>query len=167
MAHRALAHGYRDAGSWHPHPGAGRPGRPSPVRGPMLPLGYWWLAPAEPVIPAAVPDAAPAPPRPPAPPRSRRSMFDSAVANSTAAVPIRDDAGSLQLDVEPPRVMYVDGFYAGRSEAIAGSPAGLRISVGWHRVQVRAAGYETLSSNVTIMPGQSNTLRVALRPIQR
>jgi hypothetical protein len=61
----------------------------------------------------------------------------------------------------------VDGFYAGKSETIAGSAAGLRISTGWHRIQVRAAGFETLSSNVTIVPGQSTTLRVELRPLQR
>jgi len=150
------------------HPGTGRPGRPSPVRGPMLPLGYWWLAPAEPVVPAAVPDVAPPPPRPPAPPPPAAEA-SSIQPSPTVPPPFQSGTtGSLQLDVEPRAGdLYVDGFYAGRSEAIAESPAGLRISVGWHRVQVRAAGYETLSSNVTIMPGQTNTLRVALRPIQR
>ena len=160
--------GSRHAGSWHPHPGTGRPGRPSAVRGPLLPLGYWWLAPAEPVVPEAVPDAAPPPPKPPAPPPPAAEA-SSIQPSPTVPPPFQSGTtGSLQLDVEPRAGdLYVDGFYAGRSEAIAGSPAGLRISVGWHRVQVRAAGYETLSSNVTIMPGQSNTLRVALRPIQR
>jgi len=33
----------------------------------MLPLGYWWLALAEPVVPVAVLDVALPPPRPPAP----------------------------------------------------------------------------------------------------
>jgi hypothetical protein len=150
------------------HPGTGRPGRPSAVRGPLLPLGYWWLAPAEPVVPEAVPDAAPSPPKPPAPPPAAAEA-SSIQPSPTVPPPFQSGTtGSLKLNVEPlAGDLYVDGFYAGRSEAIAGNPAGLRISVGWHRVQVRAAGYETLSSNVTIMPGQSNTLRVALRPIQR
>jgi hypothetical protein len=58
------------------------------------------------------------------PAASRRSIFDSAIATNTAAVQ-SGTTGSLQLDVEPRAGdLYVDWFYAGRSEAIAGSTAG-------------------------------------------
>jgi hypothetical protein len=133
----------------------------------LLPLGYWWLAP-EPVVPEAAADAAPPPPKPPAPPPPAAETSSIQPA-PTVAPPFQSGAtGSLQLEVEPRAGdLYVDGFYAGKSETIAGSRDGLRISTGWHRIQVRAPGYETLSSNVTIVPGQSNTLRVALRPLQQ
>jgi PEGA domain len=72
------------------------------------------------------------------------------------------------VEIEPRAgQLYVDGFYAGTAETIAANTAGLRVSGGWHRIEIRAPGYETLASNVTIVPGQSSTFRAALKPLQR
>ena len=60
-----------------------------------------------------------------------------------------DSSGILLLDVEP-RIaqIYVDGFYIGTVEDF--ERTGVPLSAGRHRVEVRAAGYETLTIPVEI-----------------
>jgi len=73
--------------------------------------------------------------------------------------------GMLQLDVNPQNAqVYVDGFYAGSVEStrLAG---GVMLAAGWHRVEIRAPGYQTPAVNVTIDVNQTNRVQVALQPI--
>jgi len=56
--------------------------------------------------------------------------------------------------------VYVDGYYVGTGDQAA---AGLDIEPGPHRIEVRAAGYETLSFDVRIAPNQVITYRDAMK----
>jgi len=56
--------------------------------------------------------------------------------------------------------VYVDGYYVGTGDQAA---AGLDIEPGPHRIEVRAAGYETLSFDVRITPNQVITYRDAMK----
>jgi hypothetical protein len=77
-------------------------------------------------------------------------------------------SGSLRFDVVPQTALvYVDGFYAGTTDSFAVSTAGLALGVGWHRLELRAPGFDTLAANVTIGAAQPLTFRAALRPILR
>lgn len=73
--------------------------------------------------------------------------------------------GSLLLDVNPRTAqVYVDGFYVG---SIADSSiAGLTLASGWHRIQLRAQGYETLAVNVTVQANRSTDSHWDLKPIR-
>jgi hypothetical protein len=56
--------------------------------------------------------------------------------------------------------VYVDGYYVGTGDQAA---AGLDIEPGPHRIEVRAAGYETLTFDVRIAPNQVITYREAMK----
>ncbi len=61
--------------------------------------------------------------------------------------------GSLSLLTTPPSAqVFVDGFYAGLAEEFGYSGRPMTIPAGPHRVELRAAGYGTLSFNVMIEP---------------
>ena len=73
--------------------------------------------------------------------------------------------GTLRLDVEPRTAqVYVDGFYVGIVEAVNAN-GGLVVSVGWHRLEFRAPGYQTPAVNVTVEVNRTIALRLMLRPI--
>ena len=73
--------------------------------------------------------------------------------------------GALRLDVEPRTAqVYVDGFYVGIVEAVNAN-GGLVVSVGWHRLEFRAPGYQTPAVNVTVEANRTIALRLMLRPI--
>lgn len=61
--------------------------------------------------------------------------------------------GSLSLLTTPPSAqVFVDGFYAGLAEEFGYSGRPMTVPAGPHRVELRAAGYETLSFNVMVEP---------------
>ena len=74
-------------------------------------------------------------------------------------------AGALQLDVQPwNALVYVDGFYVGSVE-MTSITGGVMLSPGWHRLELRAPGYQTPALNITILANQTNRARFALQPI--
>jgi hypothetical protein len=72
--------------------------------------------------------------------------------------------GRLQVDADPPAdaQLYVDGFLVG---ALDRGSSAVSLPAGWHRVQLRASGFETASANVTIDENQTASRRMVLRPI--
>ena len=71
--------------------------------------------------------------------------------------------GVIFLDVEPRSVdVYVDGFYVGPADDFALN--GLTLRAGRHWIDLRAAGYETLTLPVNITAAQAVRYRGALSP---
>jgi hypothetical protein len=76
--------------------------------------------------------------------------------------------GSLQLEVQPSSAdVYIDGFYISTVAVFSQAAAGRNLSVGWHRLELRARGYETPAINVTIEANRIFTYRGELKPIGR
>jgi hypothetical protein len=76
--------------------------------------------------------------------------------------------GGLSIDLEPRDAeLYVDGFFAGRLSDFAAD--GLPLRAGRHWIELRAAGYDTLTLPVDIVAGQLAHYRAELtaaRPAQ-
>jgi hypothetical protein len=77
------------------------------------------------------------------------------------------DEGSLRLKITPRSAeVYVDGNYVGMVDDFDGIFQKLHISGGIHRIEVRAAGYETLAFDARISPDHKTTYEGELRRIQ-
>jgi hypothetical protein len=62
--------------------------------------------------------------------------------------------GGLDLEIEPRSAeVYVDGFYVGTADDMATN--GLVLRAGLHWVDVRAAGYDTLTMQINVLAGQA------------
>jgi hypothetical protein len=69
-----------------------------------------------------------------------------------------DEEGTLRLKVKPRDAeVYVDGYYAGQVDDFDGIFQRLHLDSGPHRIEVRAAGYETLTFEVRITPDHTTT----------
>ena len=89
--------------------------------------------------------------------------FDYAGPIRTVSTLSSDDDGVLRLDVKPWKAeVYVDGDRAGSVDQFQGLFHKLRLEAGVHRVELRAAGYETVVVNVRILPGETITYRGTL-----
>jgi hypothetical protein len=65
------------------------------------------------------------------------------------------DIGELRLDVSPRHAqVYVDGYFAGTVDDFDGAFQGIRLAPGAYRIDIVAPGYETLTFDVRITPGQ-------------
>jgi hypothetical protein len=72
--------------------------------------------------------------------------------------------GSLRLDVRPVSAqLFVDGYFVGSVEDFLNTLAGVQLSAGPHRLELRAGGYETLEVDVMIQPGRAITFRADLK----
>jgi hypothetical protein len=70
------------------------------------------------------------------------------------------DLGHLRLKVKPSEAqVYVDGYYVGVIDSFDGVFQRLGIESGAHRVELRAEGYETVSFEVFITPGETVTYK--------
>jgi hypothetical protein len=76
--------------------------------------------------------------------------------------------GGVALEITPADAdVYVDGQYAGRVQDFDGTTQPLTLTPGTHRIEVQAQGYEPLSVDVGIQPGQVIPYRGDLRPYER
>jgi hypothetical protein len=65
------------------------------------------------------------------------------------------DIGELRLDVSPRHAqVFVDGYYAGVVDDFDGAFQALKLESGAYRIEISAPGYETLTFDVRINPGQ-------------
>lgn len=65
------------------------------------------------------------------------------------------DIGELRLDVSPRRAqVYVDGYFAGTVDDFDGAFQAIKLAPGAYRIDVVAHGYEPLTFDVRIGPGQ-------------
>jgi len=72
--------------------------------------------------------------------------------------------GGLRLKVTPRDAeVFVDGYYAGRVDDFDGARQQLKITRGPHRIELKAAGYETVTFDVTVIPGESTTYKTDLK----
>ena len=83
-------------------------------------------------------------------------------ASATAADDVA--AGYLEVQGEPVTAqVYVDGLYVGTIDDVR--RAGRAVDPGAHHVEVRAEGYDSLSVDVRIDPGETTVYRAALKPV--
>ena len=72
--------------------------------------------------------------------------------------------GGIALEITPSDAdVYVDGQYAGRVEDFDGTTQPLTLTSGTHRIDLSAPGYETMTVDVGIQPGQVIPYRGDLR----
>jgi hypothetical protein len=80
---------------------------------------------------------------------------------TTAAAQQRADFGTLSIQARPPDAeIFIDGERWTGSEGTA--PLQVQLAPGTHRVEIRASGRHTFSSEVTIRGGQTTPLNVSL-----
>ena len=98
----------------------------------------------------------------PVEPSSIQPLRQSAPARTAASA-----RGRLRLRVTPVTAqVYVDGFYAGTAEEALEQADGLNVTAGWHRLEFRAPGHETLAVNVTVEIDRAVTWQGELRPVR-
>lgn len=104
--------------------------------------GFWSDRPPEAIAPAAAPPSPPLPPPAPTPGVS---------------------PGALRLLTSPPTArILIDGAPVG----VLGSAFDVPVAAGPRRLQVRAAGYRSFDTTITVRPGaQVNLRRIELRPL--
>ena len=74
------------------------------------------------------------------------------------------DIGELRLDVSPRHAqVFVDGYYAGIVDDFDGAFQALKLESGGYRIDISAPGFETLTFDVRINPGQDIRYRGTLR----
>lgn len=74
--------------------------------------------------------------------------------------------GGLWLETQPETAqVYVDGFYVGIVQDYGLRGRMLELSAGPHRIELRAAGYQTVVFDVTIEPDQIVRYRGDLQPL--
>ncbi len=65
------------------------------------------------------------------------------------------DIGELRLDVSTRHAqVYVDGYFAGTVDDFDGAFQAIRLAPGAYRIDIVAPGYETLTFDVRVTPGQ-------------
>jgi hypothetical protein len=63
--------------------------------------------------------------------------------------------GAISLEFTPPDAsVFVDGNYAGIVEDFDGTRQPLNLAAGLHRIDLQAPGFEPLTFDVTVEPGQ-------------
>jgi hypothetical protein len=73
--------------------------------------------------------------------------------------------GSLKLKVEPKSAeVYIDGYYMGTVDDFDGVFQKMALESGAHRVEIRAAGYQSITFDVRIEPNDTVTYRGELQP---
>lgn len=74
--------------------------------------------------------------------------------------------GGLVLQAVPVMAqVFVDGYYVGLAEEFGPSGRAISLDAGSHRIELRAAGYETLTFNVAIEPNQIVRYRGEMQPL--
>lgn len=74
--------------------------------------------------------------------------------------------GFLALQVQPVTAqVYVDGSYVGTVNDVRGMTRGEPLEAGPHSIELSEPGYESMTVNVRIAPGQTTTYREALQPV--
>lgn len=75
--------------------------------------------------------------------------------------------GGVRLEIDRKEAaVYVDGYYAGIVDDFDGLFQRLTLTVGRHRLEICAAGFETLAVDVDIQPARTITYRLSMVPIR-
>lgn len=74
--------------------------------------------------------------------------------------------GSLRLEIsQKEAAVYIDGFYVGAVEDFNGPTEQITLPPGPHHLELRAAGYQTLTFDVNVQPGKTITYRTPMQPV--
>lgn len=77
------------------------------------------------------------------------------------------DEGKLRLKINPRQAeVFVDGYFVGVVDDFDGLFQRLHLDTGAHRIEIRAAGYETLTFDVRITPDHTTTYQGEMKRIQ-
>jgi hypothetical protein len=77
------------------------------------------------------------------------------------------EAGALRLKIKPRDAqVFVDGYFVGNVDSFDGVFQRLNVEAGAHKIEIRAAGYETLQFDVLITPGDTVTYKGELERIK-
>lgn len=137
------------------------------------PVLYPYAYPYDPFSPSYGP-----PPYPVAPPSPNTySNVDSlaSAGNVSAASPVPAaiaceagaPCGGISFDIGPANAqVYVDGVFAGVVEDFDARSEPLLLAPGTHYVEIRLAGYRTVSFDVTITPGEITPYQGTLEPLR-
>jgi PEGA domain len=64
-------------------------------------------------------------------------------------------SGGVSFDITPvDAAVFIDGKYVGTVEDFSPTEPPLTVAAGRHRIDVRAQGYQTMSFDITVVPGQ-------------
>jgi len=75
--------------------------------------------------------------------------------------------GSVRIELpQKDAEVYADGYFAGNVDNFDGRFHHLNLEPGPHKIEVRAAGFETIAFEVNVEPGQTITYRAAMRQAQ-
>jgi hypothetical protein len=112
-------------------------------------------------VPYPVPDPSPYP----VPYGSTPGYPAQAPPGTVAVTPGAAAYGGVSLDISPADAeVYVDGGYAGRAGDFGPQAQPLTLTVGVHRIEVRAPGHRPLSFDVTITSGHVVPYQGVLQP---
>jgi hypothetical protein len=79
----------------------------------------------------------------------------------------RGPTGQLRLKVKPEHgQVYVDGYYVGEVDSFDGVFQRMPIEAGSHRIEIRAAGYQSVVFDVMVSPGETVTYKGELKTIR-
>ena len=93
------------------------------------------------------------------------ATYAPAYSYSNQVVASPPNQGAVRLLVTPRDAdVFVDGGYAGRVSDFDGTSRPLVLDAGPHRIEIRAAGYEVLTFDLDILPGQTIRYGASLRP---
>jgi hypothetical protein len=76
------------------------------------------------------------------------------------------DNGSLRLKINPKHAqVHIDGYYVGLVDSYDGAFQKLGLEGGGHRIELKAEGYEPLTFEVLITPGETVTYKGEMKRI--
>jgi hypothetical protein len=82
----------------------------------------------------------------------------------SSSYPAHHDQGSLRLRMDPATAqVYVDGVLHGSVDDFSGLTKHLQLDAGSHLLEVKADGYETYSSQISVTAGKTVTYRASLK----
>ncbi len=76
------------------------------------------------------------------------------------------DVGSVRLKVKPRDAeVWVDGYYAGSVDDFDGVLQALKLDAGGYHIEIRKAGYQTLTFDVRVQPQRTITFRGDMKAV--
>jgi hypothetical protein len=94
--------------------------------------------------------------------------YPAQAQGSVGVQPGQTDSGGVSLEITPnTAAVYVDGQYVGTVANFAPTMAPLALTQGRHRLKVRSPGYETMSFDADVKPGQVILFQGTMQPIRR
>jgi hypothetical protein len=86
--------------------------------------------------------------------------YSEPASDDAAQGPDIEPSGYLRLDVHPGNAqVYIDGYYVGTVDDFNGPGPGRAVDARPHRVEIRAAGFETLTFDVRVAPNETIAYR--------